>query len=234
MLEGVNVPPYWVRPPQVLSKQAGMQRFIWDLRYAPPAGANFSYPIAAIYRNTPRVPGGPWVAPGTYTVRLMVDGKAFRQPLAVRMDPRVTTSALGLQEQQRLSLQLYEGIRQAFAAQQQVRGWRAHVRSVRERASATLATSLDDMDRKLAGLDAGTGDNLGRLHSDLSSLLNLIQGADVTPTTQARDAAAERMGALDGLLVRVSDLRAGELTALNAQLRAAGLPVLSLQPVSSQ
>lgn len=233
MLEGVNVPPYWVRPPQVLEKQAGMQRFVWDLRYAAPAGANFAYPIAAIYRNTPRVPNGPWVAPGTYTVRLTVDGKAFRQPLAVRMDPRVTTLALGLQEQHRVSMQLYQGIRQAFAAQQQVRGWRAQLQNVRARASATLATSLADMDRKLAGLDAGSGDNLGRMHGDLSALLNLIQGADVTPTTQARDAAAERMGALDGLLARVSDLRAGELTALNAQLRAAGLPVLSLQPVSS-
>ncbi|MGH7469532.1 MAG: glycoside hydrolase [Longimicrobiales bacterium] len=231
MLEGVNVPPYWVRPPQVLVKLAGMHRFVWDLHYAPPAGANFSYPIAAIYRNTPRVPHGPWAAPGTYTVRLNVDGRQFRQPLTVRMDPRVTTSVLGLQEQQRVSMQLYDGIRKAFAAQQQVRDWRAQLRRVRERAPADLASALDSMDTRLAGLDTGTGDNLGRLHADLSSLLNLMQGADVAPSTQARTAATERVAALERLLARVSNLRSAELVALNAQLRAAGLPVLTLQPV---
>jgi hypothetical protein len=31
--------------------------------------AVFSYPIAAIVRDTPREPRGPWAVPGTYTIR---------------------------------------------------------------------------------------------------------------------------------------------------------------------
>jgi photosystem II stability/assembly factor-like uncharacterized protein len=110
MLDGTNVPPYWVRPPQLLSKSAGLHRFVWDLHYPPPSGVNFSYPIAATYMNTARVPAGPWVVPGTYTVVLNVDGGTYRQPLTVRMDPRVKTPLLALKQQFDLSKALYDRI----------------------------------------------------------------------------------------------------------------------------
>ena len=32
----LNFPTYWLRPPQVLSAQAGMHRFVWDLHYPSP------------------------------------------------------------------------------------------------------------------------------------------------------------------------------------------------------
>ena len=46
---------------------------------------------------------GPWVLPGTYTVRLTVDGATMTQPLVVEMDPRVKTTTQGLQQQFTLS-----------------------------------------------------------------------------------------------------------------------------------
>src|SRR5262249_15699813 len=30
------IPTYWIRPPRVLPGEAGMHRFVWDLRYPPP------------------------------------------------------------------------------------------------------------------------------------------------------------------------------------------------------
>ena len=66
---------------------------MWDLRHARPAVTNFSYPIAAVYRNTEKEPRGSCVVPGRYTVRLTVDGTRYEQPLVVRMDPRVKTRA---------------------------------------------------------------------------------------------------------------------------------------------
>jgi photosystem II stability/assembly factor-like uncharacterized protein len=85
---GLNVPTYWVRPPQILSAEGGMHRFVWDLRLAPPASTRRNYPISAIYHDTPAEPLGAWVAPGDYTVRLTVDGKTFTQPMTVKADPR--------------------------------------------------------------------------------------------------------------------------------------------------
>ena len=45
----------------------------------------------------PRVPQGPLVVPGTYTVRLTVDGKSESEPLLVKMDPRVRMSQAELE-----------------------------------------------------------------------------------------------------------------------------------------
>src|SRR5256712_13729988 len=70
-----------------------MHRFVWDLRGPPPAATQHGYPIAAVYRDTPREPRGPIVIPGRYTVRLTVDSRIHAETLSVRMDPRVTTPA---------------------------------------------------------------------------------------------------------------------------------------------
>ena len=84
-----NVPEYWVGHPEPLTKKAGMNRFLWDLRYAPPSAMRHHYAISAMYGNTPAEPLGRLVVPGMYEVRLTVDGKTYKQPLEVALDPRV-------------------------------------------------------------------------------------------------------------------------------------------------
>ncbi len=87
--KSITVMPEWVRPPRVVSKSVGSHRFLWDVRLAPAAGARRGGPpISAIWRNTPVGPMGAWVAPGTYTVRLIVDGRTTEQKLEIRADPR--------------------------------------------------------------------------------------------------------------------------------------------------
>jgi photosystem II stability/assembly factor-like uncharacterized protein len=120
--ERVNFPRYWIRPPQKLSAERGFHRFVWDVHYAPPRTTQFSYPIAAIHRNTARQPQGPWAPPGAYTVRLTVDGAAQSRPLIVKMDPRVKMSALDLNRQFTLSKQLYDAINGLDESQGQRRG----------------------------------------------------------------------------------------------------------------
>jgi len=102
-----QVPAYWIRPQRALSTAAGMHRFMWDLRYPPIERERPSYPIAAVPRNTAPTPTSPVAMPGTYTVRLTVDGKTSTQPLVVEMDPRVKTPREGLAEQFRLSMKVY-------------------------------------------------------------------------------------------------------------------------------
>src|SRR5262249_6988107 len=86
----LNVPTYWIRPFQPLPATAGMHRFIWDLHAATgEGGGRFGgeYPISAIYMDTPGAQGE-WMPPGTYTVKLTVDGQSYTQALLVRPDPR--------------------------------------------------------------------------------------------------------------------------------------------------
>jgi hypothetical protein len=85
--EELQLPTYWIRPQQILSAQGGCHRFVWDLRLAPPPGPK-RYPISAIYMDTPGTPLGAWVAPGTYSVTLTVDGVKRTQTIDVNEDPR--------------------------------------------------------------------------------------------------------------------------------------------------
>jgi photosystem II stability/assembly factor-like uncharacterized protein len=113
---GRNIPDYWIRPGARLAATPGLHRFVWDVRWAPPAAPGFSYPIAAVARNTPQAPQGMWVLPGAYQVRLTVGGRSFRQPVIVRMDPRVKTSVADLTVQFQLSKQLDVAMRKVARA----------------------------------------------------------------------------------------------------------------------
>jgi photosystem II stability/assembly factor-like uncharacterized protein len=112
-VEGRNIPDYWIRPPQRLSAEAGLHRFVWDLRHETPPASSFGYPIAAVHGMTPREPRGPWVVPGTYTVRLTVDEGVLAQPLTVVMDPRVKTPAAEIEAQHAISMRLCDALTRA-------------------------------------------------------------------------------------------------------------------------
>src|SRR5262249_32978387 len=128
------VPSYWYRPPQVLSNKAGMQRFVWDLMYTSPNAFSRGFPISAIYKDTPLYPQGPAVLPGSYTVKLTVNGKTLSQPLTVKMDPRVKTDANGLSRQLELSIQAYNGMMKSFSIVEDIRKLRNQIKTVSDRA----------------------------------------------------------------------------------------------------
>jgi len=118
----VNVPLYWLRPPQPLLATKGMHRFIWDLRQAPPQAIERDYPISAVYKATPLEPLGVLVVPGTYMVKLTIDGRTFTAPLTVKLDPRVKMTPIGLREQYTAASRLVDAMNRSYAAWQRAKG----------------------------------------------------------------------------------------------------------------
>jgi photosystem II stability/assembly factor-like uncharacterized protein len=104
----VNIPLYWIRPQQILAATAGAHRFLWDMKYEP-LNVPAAYPMKAIIHNTPPDATAPWVMPGTYKIRLTVDGQMQEQTITITMDPRVKTSTVQWQRQHDLSMICYEG-----------------------------------------------------------------------------------------------------------------------------
>jgi photosystem II stability/assembly factor-like uncharacterized protein len=243
----LSIPAYWIRPPQVLVAAAGMHRFLWDMHYPPAPGSRVYYPIAAIYRNTAPAPTSPWVMPGQYSVRLMVNGKSFVQPLTVKMDPRVKTPLAGLKEQFTLSKNLYDGVAETQAAIEQLGSLRAQVKALQERAgqgAGAVPAALAAFDQKAEALEGARGrgfrggfgprggggqDTLTGISRSLSMLMSLLQGADSAPTPQAAAAVAEGLKAHGDLMARWSELKTRELTSLNAQLKEANLPTVEVK-----
>jgi photosystem II stability/assembly factor-like uncharacterized protein len=237
----LNVPTYWIRPARVLPGKAGMQRFVWDLHYSEPKARSHEYPISAIYMDTPRGPLGPSVLPGQYTLKLTVAGRTYTRTLDVAIDPRVKTARAGLEQQLALSQQTAEGMNATFDALEAVGKLRAQLKDLRahQGLAPALAESLAALDAKAAALENGGGAgrgpdsapaqaNLSQLHSQLSSLLDVLQQSDAAPTTQAVAASGEFQRQLRELLQSWQQLKSKDVEAVNAQLRAANLPTLAL------
>lgn len=207
-----NVPKYWIRPTRVLSREAGMHRFLWDMRYEPPKVLTTSFPIAAIVGNTPREPRGVWVVPGIYTVRLTAGGRTVTQPIPVRMDPRVKTSRADLARQLAVSLELTDGISRSADALRDVRVRRTELSDRRAKvapADSQTRSAIDSAAVRMAVIESGAsvaggarGESLSRIHGELVQLLDIAQDADVAPTTQVEAAIRERLRALDPVLQR--------------------------------
>jgi photosystem II stability/assembly factor-like uncharacterized protein len=156
-IPGLDKPLYWERPFRRPATGAGMHRFVWDLREAPPRSLQPDLPISAVPHDTPRVPQGALVVPGRYRVRLDADGVTAERSLAVVMDPRVHLSTRDLQEQYVLAHEITSMLDRSFddaAAASKMRK--------REAASAFAA-----------------------INEGLGFLLETVDGADAAPTRQA-------------------------------------------------
>ena len=239
------VPEYWFRPPQMLATKAGVQRFVWDLKYAPPAAFARGFPISAIYRDTPLYPLGPAVMPGNYTVKLTANGQSSTQPLTVKMDPRVNTPLPGLTQQFSLSLAAYQGMQQSFEAVDRIRKLRDQInQAIGKVGRGPLAEALSTLEKKAAaiggegrsdatspGLPGGTIDlrdpNFTRLNGSFSSQLEHLQSADLPPTVPMVTASTELNKALTKLLADWETFKKKDVAAMNEQLRAANQPALN-------
>ena len=238
------VPLYWYRPPQRLVATAGMHRFHWDLRYQPLAeggGGRGGLAIQAVPFNSTPASTTPLVAPGTYTVKLTVNGRSYTQPLSVKQDPRVPTPALNLNQLYTLMRGSYFDAANARAGLDSIRQLREEVEKRRAASSDAVKLALDAFDKRLedlvgAPVPGGRGagptqspDSLGAVVAALAAVTRELGAADVQPTAeQVKSVAAARAAARRAML-RWQSLRTTELTALNAALTKAGL-----SPIKSQ
>ncbi len=104
--ETLNVQAIWEQPAQPPSAAAGMHRFALNV----PTGRGFGFgrgantepatgacasatpaPAPAAGARPARGRGAERLPPGSYTVRLTMDGQTYTQPVTLKPDPRVTT-----------------------------------------------------------------------------------------------------------------------------------------------
>jgi photosystem II stability/assembly factor-like uncharacterized protein len=245
------IPTYWVRPPHSLPAAAGMHRYLWDMHYTPLAstggrGGGANYPMQAVVHDTPPSRTSIWAAPGRYSVKLTVNGKSYTQPLTLRMDPRVKTTPLGLQQQFTLSKQLYDDANSVANAMVQMRALRAQVAQAKNGAQGAAAQAIAAFDQKAAGIEGGGGGRGGRgggggrgavapgpetlssATASLATLIGLLEEADVAPTAQLNAAVADRHAAAAALMSRWQTLKTVDLPALNAQLKEANLTAIRI------
>ena len=225
---------------------AGINRVAWDLRDTPSRETRLlTPPMYAEWMEVPEdgrpAPGtgriSVLVAPGTYTVKLTVDGREQVRTVEVRKDPNSGGTEADIVAQNTMVGALKADMNQAAAAVARIESVRVQLDALKRavsdaevRAATTaLATKLVALEMNLVDLrQTGGGQDGVRFASALISkigyLANGLANADFRPTDQQ----VEVQGILkEQLRQHLNDLEAllgGDLAALNAALRAKNVP----------
>jgi hypothetical protein len=151
-------PDYWLKPSseRALSTNVGTNRINWDLRYDDPPGFNpdINNQMNSSPGSVTPAPHGPLALPGTYTVKLIVDGQTYSQTLVVHNDPRVGESSAvvsGMRAQDKLAMATVQGMKDSYAANSEVAAVRAQLAAImRGSLPPDVATAATALDSKLA------------------------------------------------------------------------------------
>lgn len=182
-------------------------------------------PMAAIVHDTASGPNSPWVAPGTYEVRLIAGGKTYSQPFMVRMDPRVATPAPGIREQSRIGVGAYELLVRLRDAAGVISDQRARLQGMTgefKAESAKILAAFETIQPKLSGPQGALGGLIGE-----------VEQADFAPSareTEAFDTAAKPATAA---LHQWDDLVHSRILPLNARLKKAGQQEIALHSTAT-
>ncbi|MEN2284016.1 glycoside hydrolase [Algoriphagus sp. SE2] len=199
-------PTYWIRPQQRLGTDLGHHRFVWDLRLEPPRGSKREFSISAVYKNTPSGPRGPFVQPGTYRVRLTVDGKSSERPLTIKMDPRVTITERALELQTNLSKACYDGYHELQDMVEEIDRLSNPSESQSKFRGNGSVGNPDTMYGSIRQTDPNQETLVG-LQEKFLFMMDLIQAADVQPTTQTIQAIDILNQSLEALKNRWKEIK---------------------------
>ncbi|HEV8630322.1 MAG TPA: sialidase family protein, partial [Thermoanaerobaculia bacterium] len=183
----------WLKAPQPLPSAAGHHRVVWTLRLPRPPAIAYEYSIAAVPdADTPALPQGLVALPGSYTVRLTVDGVATTAALQVAMDPRVKTPLADLQAQLALAEELRGTLAAAVALHEEVEAMGKRLASPpapQEKQGKAAESALTE--QKAALERFRSADDPEDIAGTLSSLATDVESADAAPTQSQRDVLAE-------------------------------------------
>ncbi len=169
----------WAAPPEVLPAHAGLNRFVWNLRYTPPRTPTPDWGSPALLHGTPRGAQSPLVPPGSYRVVLTVAGRNYEAPLSVRPNPNVSVPPDALEARVKLGLAVRDAIdRSTHWIQRARRILQAAKKRGEHARTRTIKKALDASD-------------LVEVNEHLVELLKAIDQADSDPPEPMTNAVSE-------------------------------------------
>jgi photosystem II stability/assembly factor-like uncharacterized protein len=221
----------WVEAPPGVTANAGLNRFVWDLRYAPPesnGGGGF-------FR-----PRGPMALPGEYRVRLTLNGHSYEQPLRVELDPRVKMPLKDVVHQFTFEQDVIGAMTSARDLNTAVHDLGAKLAGLEKPMAAkpdtaAVAHAMQALEAKLAlvtgeasaGAQSGPAGSapasLGRVSSVLTQALLAADGVDAAPTESCEAAAHTAEAMLASAREQWARIQKEDLNALNGLLAQHGL-----------
>ncbi len=234
-------PNWWVAPPQSLPAAAGMNRTNWDLRYDAPPAFTHSFEINANPGLTPTTPEGILAPPGTYSIKLTVNGKAYTQQFTVTNDPRSPATSADIRAQYGLLKKVNTGAKVAWDAYQKVDAMRDALKSrMPTDTSSEAAMAIKAFRAKVdtVGGNGGIGGrrpppNFFELNARFIGQLTAQDNADHAPTEAMNDAYAVACRDLRTAAARWAAINSKSLAELNAAIGKSGIqPIAAAPPIT--
>ncbi|HYH46829.1 MAG TPA: glycosyl hydrolase, partial [Thermoanaerobaculia bacterium] len=224
-----------------LPKGKGLQRTVWDFSWdgaemIPGGILDSGYPGA-----------GPAAAPGTYTVRLTVDGVTSAGsdvPLTLRPDPRSPASPADLLAQQTFALEVRDALTRLSRSVVRLRAVRRQLGDRNAllakdgkagelvKAAEALIARLDALEARLHNPKAEIAYDIlaqeggAALYSRLSPFFGWVKAGDGAPTQGQREVFAELSRELAGATAELGGLLERDLAELNQTAGGLGLPTV--------
>jgi photosystem II stability/assembly factor-like uncharacterized protein len=225
------------KPPR-LPTRAGLNRFVWDMRY-PPATA------VPGDKDTRNLLAGPIAPPGTYYATLRLGDVEETVRFRILKDPRISAAQDELEDQFRLLIQIrdrlsetHDGINSLRRVRDQMTAWSARLAprasdnenepaaDLRDRATA-LIERLNEIESVLIQVRAGSSLQFpDGLNVKLAKLVGFVDSDDAQPTRQVYVAFEELWGRIDQQLSELRRVFVEEVSAFNERVRRERLPVI--------
>jgi len=224
-------------PGDSLKIDAGLNRFVWDLRYA---DAHRFKGLVFWAGNT----RGPLAVPGSYKVRLTVGGWSETRGFNIMKDPRVKATQDELQQQFDLLVRIRDRVSAADDAVQQIRDVKEQIDAAAKRAKrlpagkgAAIARAADSLQAKLGAVEESiyqvrnksNEDPLNfpiKVNNKLASLAGVVGSADAPPTDQSYQVFDQLAAELQGYLDRLKAIVETDVPAFNRTVREQDIPAV--------
>ena len=229
------------KPEKEIKPEAGLNRFVWDLRYE----EAHRVPGYYLYEYGPGA-RGPVAIPGHYQVRLTVGSQTQTAAFDLKLDPRVNISQEDLEAQFKLLLDTRDELSRVYDTVNQIQDVRLQLaglkRRLPENASVkTISTAADDLEKKLVAIRDGfinldiaaNEDSLAyppQLDAKLAYLVMDAGNADSAPT-EAEQKQLEKLKRQSGeLMSRWEDLQRRDLAAFQKLTAEGSLSTVVVPP----
>ncbi|HXX79128.1 MAG TPA: hypothetical protein VEI53_11570, partial [Ktedonobacteraceae bacterium] len=218
-----------------VSKEAGTNRFIWNMRYHDPRTIDG-------YVASEAVMSGPIAAPGFYQVELTVGNQSLTEIFEIQKDPRVPASQEDLQAQFDLHLKVRDRLSETHDAINMLRNIRQQAEDWVKRsggrqdhdaivsAALSLKEKLAPIEDELTQSKAKTRqDTMNwpvKLNGKLAWLAAVISSSQSAPTKQTYELYEDLVQRIDVQLHRLKEVIDRDVASFNQLMRESGVPAI--------
>lgn len=224
-------------PHDVLTDTTGLNRFVWNLRY--PDATHV--PGAVIWDGNMQ---GPKVVPGTYKVKLTVNGHSMVQEFQVEKDPRIKATQQDLQAQFDLLMKVHKKLDQTDKKINRIRSIRKQINGYLQqlkkypkvgelkKTAKPILDSLTTIEHNLIQVKAhAVEDPLNypiKLNNKLAALATTISSSFNRPTKQEYEVFKELSGKVDKQFNRLKPIINNEVPKFNRKVKSMNIPAVYL------